>query len=75
MNLRATVLAVLKADDRHAFTFDEIVKAVAGRLESDVREALNELARKEQIVRHFDGRDHPWVYQAFPIERQFENAG
>ncbi len=75
MDLRAIVLAVLKADTSHALTFDEVVKAVADRLESDVREALNDLARKEQIIRHIGGREHPWLYQAFPIGRQFENAG
>jgi hypothetical protein len=68
MDLRTIVVAVLKADTSHAFTFDEVVKAVAARLESDVREALNDLARKERIIRHIDGRDHPWRYQAFPIE-------
>ena len=75
MDLRSIVLAVLKTDDSHAFTYDEIVKAVTGRVESEVREALNDLARREQIVRHIGGRDHPWLYQAFPIEREFENAG
>jgi hypothetical protein len=68
MDLRKIILSVLKADTSHVFTFDEVVKAVAARLESDVREALNDLARKERIIRHIDGRDHPWRYQAFPVE-------
>ena len=75
MDLRSIVLAVLKADAGHAFTFDEVVKAVAERLESDVRETLNDLARKEQILRHFGGHDHPWHYQAFPSSLELEKAG
>jgi len=75
MDLRSIVLAVLMTAHSHAFTYDEVVKAVTDRVESEVREALNELARREQIVRHIGGRDHPWLYQAFPIEREFENAG
>jgi len=66
MNLRAIVLAVLKANASHAFTLDEVVKGVAERLESDVRETLNDLARKERICRHIGGHDHPWLYQAVP---------
>ena len=53
----------VEANTSHAFTLDEIVKGVAERLESDVRDTLNDLARKERICRLLAGT--PWRYQAF----------
>jgi hypothetical protein len=64
MDLRATILDVLRADASHALTFDSVVKGVAEKLAPEIRATLNDLFDKGQIDRQIGGRDQPWRYQA-----------
>jgi hypothetical protein len=66
MDLRTVIRNTLSAE--RVMRFDQVVKAVAEKLEPDIRQALNELARNGEIRRHVGGRDHPWTYQALPIK-------
>ncbi len=69
MDLQSTIIDVLSASSQ-ALTFDEVVRDVAGRLEKDIRNTLNELADNERIYRHVGGKNHPWRYQAIPMKRR-----
>lgn len=68
MDLRTVVLNSLSAD--RALTFEEVVQIVAHSLEPAIRDTLNDLADKKQILRHVGGRDHPWRYQAIAVKRR-----
>jgi hypothetical protein len=60
----------LEENGARAFTFDEVVKGVAKRLETEIRETLNDLSDKQRIQRHVGGQGHPWRYQARPTYRR-----
>jgi hypothetical protein len=70
MDLQAIVLEVLQADTSRALKLDDIVQEVAKRLERDILDTLNDLAKKERIICHVGVKGHPWHYQAKPIKRR-----
>jgi hypothetical protein len=68
LNAEAVILNALEEAeaDHPAMTFEEVVRSVAERLEANIRETLNALAKAEKITRLPGGRDHDWRYQAKP---------
>ena len=70
MDLHKTIMSILQANADQALTFEGVVKGVAAILRDDIKDALNELADKDKILRHRGGGGYPSRYQAKPFLRR-----
>jgi hypothetical protein len=69
MELRTIVLDVLRTNPNYAFRPDEVVQAVAKRLERDIWAILNDLHHKKQIDRKVRGRNSHGLYKFAKLRR------